>query len=138
MRGGQQVLLAGAQRYRGLHQAGQPVQRILRVAGAVDHRREILGNALVQGGPHQVRLGRKSAVKRSLADAGAARDRLHRRVGAQLRVHLAGRAQDALDVACRVRTQRPVLNRGHEAQRNRQLTANWRGFTVFNCQASAN
>lgn len=106
-------MFARAERDRRFDQLGQAAQRIRRAAGGVDHRREILGDALFQRRQDEIRLGGKPAVEGSFADAGPASDRLHRGVRAQLAVDLARRAQYALDVARRVRPQRPVLHRGH-------------------------
>ena len=68
---------AGAERYRRFDQLGQAPQRVVAAAGVFDRRREILGDALIQGGPNQVGLGRKPTVEGAFADSCAAGDRLN-------------------------------------------------------------
>ena len=113
MCGGQQVVFAGSQRYRGFDQLGETAQRVVGTAGRVNRRREIIGNALIQGGPNQVGLCRKPAVEGSLTDTRTARDRLHRCIGPEFAIDIPRCAQNALDVAGCVRPQRPVFDRGH-------------------------
>ena len=74
-------MFAGAERYRRFDQLGEAAQRVVGAAGVFDRRREILGDALIQGRPDQVGLGRKPAVERSFTDSGAAGDGLNGRVG---------------------------------------------------------
>ncbi len=111
--GGQQVVFAGPQRYRGFDQLGETAKGVVGAAGLVDRGREIFGDALIQGSPDQVGLRRKPAVEGSLTDSRTARDRLHWCIGPQLAIDVPRRAQNALDVAGRIRSQRPVFHRGH-------------------------
>ncbi len=106
-------MFPGAQRYRRFDQLGETAQWVLGAPGLVDYRREILGDALIEGGPDQVSLGGKPAVEGSLTDARTARDGLHRCVGPEFGVDVPRRTQYALDVACCVRPQWPLFNRGH-------------------------
>ncbi|CNI48889.1 Uncharacterised protein [Mycobacterium tuberculosis] len=118
MRGEHQILLTGAQRYRGFDQFGETTQRIGGTAGSSDRRCQVFGDALIECGPDQVGFRRKPAVEGSLADAGTARDSLDRRIGPQLAIHVPRRAQNALDVAGRVRSQPTVFHRCHSQQPN--------------------
>jgi hypothetical protein len=110
------VVLTGAQRDRRLDQRDESAHRVPVGPGLFDHRREILGDALIQCGVDQVALRRKPSVQCPFADTRAARDGLHRRLGPQFAVHVPGGPQYALGIARRIGAQRPIVYRGHRRQ----------------------
>ena len=81
----------------------RPRKGVWIAACPLDHRRKILGNALIQCGPDEIGLGRKSPVERSFTHTRPASDGPRLRIGPNLGVDLPRGAQYAFDVARRVR-----------------------------------
>ena len=111
--GSQQVVFAGPQRYRRFDQLSETAQRVVDTTGLVDRRHEIFGNAVVQGSPDQVGLCQEPAVEGSFPNPRTAGDGLNGCIWPELAVDLARRAQNAVNVAGRVRSQPTVFNRCH-------------------------
>ncbi|BBY20165.1 hypothetical protein MSTO_03700 [Mycobacterium stomatepiae] len=102
-----------AKRYRGFDQLGKAPQGVFAAASSCDGRREILGNALIQGGADEITFGREPTIQSPFTDTRAVRYRFHGRIWAQFAVDVARGAKNALDVARRVRPQLPIFQRCH-------------------------
>jgi hypothetical protein len=118
-------VLLSAKRSRRVDEIGEPLQRVLVLARELDGRCEVLRDAVIERRPDELTLAGEPAVQRPFPHAGVAGNGFDGRIGSDRRVHLAGRAQDAVGIASGVRSQRPIRRRGHQARVTDRLTVTW-------------